>query len=347
MADTTISPNMNMPLPTVSEAPGPGWATNVDACLSIIDSHNHSSGQGVQINPAGIYINADLPMNGNNLTLTNAILFNSLNSALTSLLQSLQVVGVDLYYIDGAGNSVRITQSGSVTGSTGTITGLPSGTASASYAAGAFTFQSATNTPATMVIGPIVTGAATASPKTVTISASAVQAANYAMTWPLALPATTSFFSIDNSGNMALVATTGSGLVVLNTAPAFAGVPTGTITGTTYVPTVVATYVSGGTLTLTVNSTNFYYLRIGNIIKVQGRANITASGFSSAATYTWKATIPLATTTLNIAGTLGSNNTSSAFTLTNSSNTDAISTSLQYFANGSSFIVFDYSYDIN
>ena len=61
MADFTLSPNMSMPVPTVAVAPGPGWATNLDASLIHIDSHNHSSGQGVQITPAGININTDFP----------------------------------------------------------------------------------------------------------------------------------------------------------------------------------------------------------------------------------------------------------------------------------------------
>lgn len=351
MADTTLSSNMSMPVPTVSEAPGPDWATDIDACLSIVDSHNHATGQGVQINPAGIYINADLSMNGNNLTLTNAILFNSLNSALTSLLQSLQVVGVDLYYIDGAGNSVRITQGGSVTGSTGTITGLPSGTASASYSAGTFTFQSATNTPATMAVGPLVMGAATASPHTVTVSSSASLAADYAMVWPLALPGSTSFLNVDNSGNMGFVGTTGSGSVVLNTDPAFLGTPTGTITGNTFSPTVTTNHISGATITITQNSSTWYYTRIGNIVQIQGVVTYTTSGYTSSAGYRWQATIPLSTTTLTVAGSQVEVFNSAAGIsqpLINSSNTVMVSTqNTVYNANASGTVTFNYAYQVN
>jgi hypothetical protein len=202
MANTIISPNMNLPVPVVGTDPGPDWATNINACMSGIDSHNHSSGQGVQITPTGMNINADLAFNANNLTSVNAVLFQQIGAALTALLRSLQVVDKDLYYVDGDSNAVRITQSGSVTGATGTITGLPSGTASAAYAAGVFTFQAATNTPATMNVGPIVTGASVAGAKTVTISASASQPANYDLTWPLAAPQANQVPISDGSGNL-------------------------------------------------------------------------------------------------------------------------------------------------
>lgn len=202
MADTTTSPNMLLPVPTVSTAPGPGWATNIDACLNQIDSHNHSSGQGVPINPDGIDINDDLPMNGNDLISVNAVQFNARVAALASLLRSLQVVSADLYFIDGAGNSVRITQGGSVTGSAGTITGLPSGTASASYSGGTFTWQSATNTPATMDMGPAIIRSTTASSKGVTVSARSTQSADYNLFFPLVTPAANQVPVSDASGNL-------------------------------------------------------------------------------------------------------------------------------------------------
>lgn len=201
MSNVIISPEMNMPVPVVGVDTGPDWANNINSCLSIVDGHDHSSGKGVPITPAGMNINDDLPMSGNNLTETNSVMFESLNAALTALLRSLQVVGVDLYYIDGNGNSVRITQSGSVTGATGTITGLPSGTASASYSAGTFTFQSATSTPATMAVGPLVIGSATASSKTVTLAPSSSQPSNYNLTFPLAAPSANQAMVFDGSGN--------------------------------------------------------------------------------------------------------------------------------------------------
>ena len=204
MANTILSPNMNMPIPVVSTDPGPDWANNINASLNIVDSHSHVPGQGIQITPNGIDINTDLPFNANNATTVKSVRYSPQSAPLsgTSDLGCTYESGVDLYYNDGNGNQVRITQSGSVTGSAGTITGLPSGTASASYAAGTFTFQSATNTPANMAVGPIAIGQNVANGKTVTLSPDVSQASNYALTFPLALPASTSMTLSDSSGNL-------------------------------------------------------------------------------------------------------------------------------------------------
>ena len=195
---------MNMPVPVVEVDPGPDWANHVNACLSIIDSHNHTPGQGVQITPAGMLINADLPFNGNNAISLRSTRYSPQVAPLSlpSDLDCLYVSGVDLYYNDGAGNQIRVTQSGSVTGSAGTITGLPSGTASASYSAGTFTFNKATLTPATMNVGDVKITQEVSSGFGVTISANPSQSANYNLVLPLALPAATSYLQSDTAGNL-------------------------------------------------------------------------------------------------------------------------------------------------
>lgn len=204
MADTTITPNMNLPVPVPSTAPGPAWATNIVADMYAVDGHDHTSGKGVPITPNGLNINADLPLNENNLTEARTVRFSPQGAALADPADvgCLYEVADDLYYNDGAGNQVRITQGGAVTGATGTITGLPSGTASASYAGGTFTFESATSTPATMAVGPIKTGAAITSPFTVTVSASASMTANYALTYPVDAPTANQILVSDGSGNL-------------------------------------------------------------------------------------------------------------------------------------------------
>lgn len=207
MSNITITPNMNLPTPVPSECPGPDWANDIVADMYAIDSHDHTSGKGVQITPDGLDISADLPMGSNNLTEVRSVNFTAQLApiALSTDLGCIYVSGADLYYNDEAGNQVRITQGGAVTGATGTITGLPSGTASASYSAGTFTFQSATNTPANMAVGPLTIGRNSASPKTVSITPSVSQASNYDITLPISLPASTSFLTIDSSGNMGSV----------------------------------------------------------------------------------------------------------------------------------------------
>jgi hypothetical protein len=248
MANTTITPNMNLPVPVPGEDPGPDWANNIVADMYAIDGHTHTAGQGVAITPAAIDVNVDLPLNNNSLTSAKGVTFESQAGA-SSVPGTLAEVAADLYFTDGAGNQIRITQSGSVAGSTGTITGLPSGTASASYSAGTFTFQSATSTPATMAVGPLVIGRQAASSKTVGLAPNVAQAANFDLTFPAALPALTSAATIDTSGNMGYSA----------------------LASGTYVPTLTATtgsVASPGT---------FFYTRVENIVHVSGSYSATAA----------------------------------------------------------------------
>lgn len=205
MSNVVISPNMNMPVPVVAVEPGPDWATDINASLSIVDSHNHTPGQGVPITPAAININTDLPMNNNNLTSARTLRFSPQGSAPANPadLGCLVEISDDLYFIDGAGNVVRLTQSGAPAGATGTITGLPSGTASASFAGTTFTFQSSTNTPASLAVGPTKIAQAVTSGKGVTISANVAQAADYDLTLPIALSSSSQGFVVsDASGNL-------------------------------------------------------------------------------------------------------------------------------------------------
>jgi hypothetical protein len=281
MADFTLSPNMGMPISTVGEAPGPAWATNIDASLSIVDSHNHSSGQGVQINPSGININTNFPLNNNNATTIRSVNFTPQPSplALITDIGCLYVSGVDLYYNDESGNQIRITQSGTVAGSSGTITGLPSGTASASYSAGTFTFQGATNTPAAMNVGPVSIGNAVANSKAVTISPNAGIAANYNISLPAALPAAVNYVTLDNSGNLAFNSSgfTGTGAVVLQTTPSFpSGIvfPSGTMVDYAEGTWTPVYSISSGSATITTQAGSVFYQKIGNVVTCRLQINI-------------------------------------------------------------------------
>ncbi len=209
MPDTTITPNMLIPVPVPGVAPGPDWANSIVADMRVIDSHDHTTGKGVPITPDGLNISSDLPLGGNNVTEVRTVRFDPQTAALSlpTDLGCLYEVNDDLYYNDGGGTQIRITQSGSVTGSSGTITGLPSGTASASYSAGTFTFQSATSTPATMAVGPVKIGRQVASSKTVTLTPNGGQASDYDVTFPAALPASALVVTLDNTGALATTGT--------------------------------------------------------------------------------------------------------------------------------------------
>lgn len=203
----TISPNMGLIVPTVGQEPGPTWASDINADLSAIDQHDHSSGSGVPVNTNGININADLPMHGNNLTGLKTINFNSLLAPLPGLspnLGAVYVAGNELYYNDEAGNVVQITNGGSVNAGAGSITGLPSGTASASYSSGSQTFiwQSATSTPANMDGGSFIFREVVSGAKGVTVSSPGALVSDYQMFWPGALPGSTKILTLDSSGNI-------------------------------------------------------------------------------------------------------------------------------------------------
>lgn len=207
MANTYNSANMSLPIPVVGIDGGPDYASNINASLTLIDSHDHSSGKGVPINPAGISINSDLSFGGNNLTLARSLRLQPQSAplALASDLGCLYESGVDLYYNDGSGNQVRITQSGGVAGSPGSIAGLTS-PASATYVAGSQTFvwQSAASTPANLDAASILIRNLTASSNAITLSAPAALGSNYSIVLPT-LPGSTKFLNLDSSGNIGAV----------------------------------------------------------------------------------------------------------------------------------------------
>ncbi len=209
MANINISPNMSLPVPAPSLEPGPEWAQSLVACFSILDGHNHSPGSGEQITPTGININADLPFNNsNNATALRSVRFfpNGSPLALATDLGCLYESGVDLYYNDGSGNRIRITQSGSVSGASGTITGLPSGTASASYqsSSGTFQFLQATSTAANMDIGTLVLrypgSYPTPSGNYIALQVPSSISSGYSLTLPALPAANNTFLTINTDG---------------------------------------------------------------------------------------------------------------------------------------------------
>lgn len=242
MAQTTISPNMNLIVPTASECSGPAWAQDLNASLSIIDQHNHSPGSGVQVSQDGIALSASgapydsLAFNSTNAFGLRSVRFTPQLSALALAtdLGCLYEAGVDLYYNDGSGNQIRLTQGGSIVGTAGSITGLPSGTASASYSGGTFVWQSATSTAANMDAGSYIFRNSTASSKGLTLQPPNAMAADYSITLPL-VPAATSFVTLDSSGNLSGSVATAGGITGSNIAS----------------QTVTASNIASGTITTT------------------------------------------------------------------------------------------------
>jgi len=203
MANVINSPYMTLPVPIVGVDPGPDYATNVNSCLGIIDQHNHTPGSGVLITPEAMDINADLTFQDNNATNIRAARFFVQPSAIPATgadLDELYVTGVDLYFNDGLGNQIRLTQNGAVSGTPGSISNLVA-PASVSYNTvnKTFVFQSDVNTPANLDAASITLRNLTANSQGLTLSPPNAMGSSYTITLP-ALPTTTQPLQITNSG---------------------------------------------------------------------------------------------------------------------------------------------------
>lgn len=206
MSDFILSPNMSLPIPIVGQDPGPDYANNLNASLTLVDGHDHTAGSGVPITPNGMNISSDLAINSNNLTLVKTVNFSSQLATLPGTAPNLgciYVAGNELVYNDEVGNVVPITNNGNVNSGAGSITGLPSGTASASYSTigATFIWRSATSTPASMDFGSAILRNIVANSKGLTLNPPSGMGADIVETLPTP-PGATSFMTMDNAGNM-------------------------------------------------------------------------------------------------------------------------------------------------
>lgn len=122
---------MNLIVPVASSGvtgtgdTGPGYAQNISSdLLTLIDAHDHSSGKGVQVTPAGLNISADLAFNTNNATALRAARFTSQASGLVggADVAELYVQVGNLWYVNSSGVQVQITSGGGLaTGITGGV----------------------------------------------------------------------------------------------------------------------------------------------------------------------------------------------------------------------------------
>jgi hypothetical protein len=101
---------------TVSDTAGPDWATMLNTIFDRIDQHNHSSGLGVKVGVAGISIDGDLDVTIHRLVNIAAAKFSDQGGALSGINNygSLYLNGNELYFYDGAGNTVQVTSSGAL-----------------------------------------------------------------------------------------------------------------------------------------------------------------------------------------------------------------------------------------
>lgn len=218
MAGETISPNMNLVIPAVGTTDWLDAAPDINSSLTLIDQHNHASGNGVAISPPGLNINEDLSFQSNDAVDLRSTRFTSNLSPISdpSDLGCLYVAGVDLYYNDEDGNQIRITASGGVAGSPGSIGNLTP-PASVTYVSStpAYVFQSDANTSADLDGGSLTIRENVANAKGITLSSPTGLANDYTLTFPGALPGSNKIMRLDASGNIsATLGVDGSTIVI-------------------------------------------------------------------------------------------------------------------------------------
>lgn len=112
-----MTPNLGLTQPAVGS--DSTWAKEINADFGIIDSHNHSSGQGLQLGAPALNINADVPFAENNINGVSSLTLAARAPSSVTIPLSLYSDGTDLYYTDANANPVQLTQGGAL------LTSLP------------------------------------------------------------------------------------------------------------------------------------------------------------------------------------------------------------------------------
>lgn len=87
---------MGLTVPVTGVTPGGlgGYSDQINADLALIETHNHTTGQGNLVPAAGLNINGNLSFNGNNLTSAGSIFVTNLSA--TNLIQSIAAAGFNI-----------------------------------------------------------------------------------------------------------------------------------------------------------------------------------------------------------------------------------------------------------
>lgn len=211
MANPLLTPNMGLTEPGIGFTTSTAWASFLNNNFGILDQHDHSSGNGVQITPAGININTPFPFNGEDLTELNSAIFNGAVVGTPSPL-SIYTNGTDFFFKDVNGNPIQLTSGGGPNAGTGNISGLPStpiGGAGIAWVNASSTFQfllDAGTVGANIDNGTVIIRYPGSYPSPtgnfVGLRAPAALSSGYNITFPLSPPASTQPVSMDSSGNL-------------------------------------------------------------------------------------------------------------------------------------------------
>lgn len=206
-----VTPFMFLDLPTVSTTEGPDWAEAINVALGSegtgVSGHDHTSGKGVPIPSAGFNIDADLDFQQWSAINLVSSQYVDQEDAISGTNLTYFLSG-DLYVIDGSGRSVRITENGAISAASfGGITGLVS-PASASFATDTFTWLYDTGKYALMASGPLLLRRdGETNPNRIKLTPPASLAADYDLTLPSALPASSSYLLSNSAGAVSFATT--------------------------------------------------------------------------------------------------------------------------------------------
>lgn len=115
------TPFMFLDLPTPTITLGPAWASDVNDALTLVDSHDHSTGKGAKVKPNGIDINDNLDMQSNELLSAKAAQLTTNPSTLSGPTNTLKLhsTGGNLYFTNDSGTPVQLTNGGSIVSTPG------------------------------------------------------------------------------------------------------------------------------------------------------------------------------------------------------------------------------------
>lgn len=233
----TTTPNMSLVLPTPGGDSG-SWDDLLNAALTLVDSHDHTTGKGPQIPSAALNINANVSLGGYSLTSVGTLDF--AESTITSGARRLFFSTADheLYVRTNGGTNVKITNGSSLNLSiVGGIVGDYASTgAEVAYndANDRYTFKQETGGGgvkqwATLAGGnldvyeQLATASATTISNRVRLSSPAALAASYALTFPAALPGSTLLMQLSSAGAITASNSVAGGLTVTSGAVDFTG----------------------------------------------------------------------------------------------------------------------------
>jgi hypothetical protein len=116
---STTFMGLNLPTPTITV--GPAWAQSVNDALTLVDSHDHSTGKGVKIKPNGMDINDNLDMQTHELLNAKSTQLYPNVSTLTGPTNTLKLHSVagNLYFTNNSGTAVQLTNGGTIVSTPG------------------------------------------------------------------------------------------------------------------------------------------------------------------------------------------------------------------------------------